>query len=87
MRVEKFIPGNSLVEEYGLVEPTGMAEVPFGWTDIGDGLWYVVFEGQGAADAFAKAPYSLVVGVEFATVHVFSRMRRVGLSLECGEFM
>ena len=40
-----------------------------------------------AADAFAKAPYSLVVGVKFATVHVFSRMRRVGLGLECGEFM
>ena len=87
MRVEKCIAGNSLVEEYGLVEPTGMAEVPFGWTDIGDGLRHVVFESEGAADVFAEAPYSLVVGVEFATEHVFSRMRRVGLVIECGEFM
>jgi hypothetical protein len=87
LRVEKYITGNSHVEEYGFIEPTGMAEVPFGWTDIGDGLGYVVFEGYWAADAFAKVPYSSVIGVEFATVHVFSRMRRVGLSLECGEFM
>ena len=72
MRIKKCIAGNSLVEEYGFVEPTGMAEVPFGRTDIGDGLGYVVFEGEGVADVFAEAPYSLVVGVEFATVHVFS---------------
>ena len=62
--IEEFIVGYVLVEEYGFVEPTGVAEVSFRRTDIGDGLRNVVFGGKGLANAFAELSYSLIIGAE-----------------------